>query len=166
MIAQWNNFGIKPIGRDSLPRKAEQRDTYKVKRTLPEPTLCPGCGAVFTEGQWQWRELSNAHESLCPACHRQQDNSPAGFITISGDFVATHETEILEIVHHEEQREKVEHPLKRVMNIEKLSGGFLVTTTDSHLARGIGEALYQAYRGQLDFDSGPKDNLLLVHWHC
>jgi len=163
MSASLNHSGHRSGGHDASPQEAA-RDSYKVKRKLSEPTLCPGCGAVFTEGRWQWRELSNAHEALCPACHRQQDNFPAGFLSIDGDFAVAHEAEIMGMVYAHEQREKVKHPLKRVMNIEQQPGGFLVTTTDAQLARVIGEALHQAYHGNLDFIAGSQENLLRVHW--
>ena len=50
------------------------------------------------------------------------------------------------------------------MNIEPVAGGLLVTTTDAHLARGIGEALRKAYRGRMEFHYNKADNLLRVSW--
>ena len=40
----------------------------------------------------------------------------------------------------------------------------MVTTTDIHLARGIGEALEHAYQGELEFHYNEGENLLRVHW--
>jgi hypothetical protein len=39
-----------------------------------------------------------------------------------------------------------------------------ITTTDIHLARGIGEALHHAYQGELEYHYHEKDNLLRVVW--
>jgi len=67
-------------------------------------------------------------------------------------------------VRHCEAAEKLEHPLQRIMNIEPAAGALLVTTTDAHLARGIGEALRKAYLGRLQFHYNKADNLLRVSW--
>jgi hypothetical protein len=40
----------------------------------------------------------------------------------------------------------------------------MVTTTDMHLARGIGEALQHAYQGDLEYRYNPDQNLLRVSW--
>ena len=39
---------------------------------LPEPTICPRCGAVYHEGRWQWmaHPPEDAHDETCQACHR------------------------------------------------------------------------------------------------
>jgi hypothetical protein len=50
------------------------------------------------------------------------------------------------------------------MDIEKTAHGTLVTTTDIHLARGIGDALHHAYRGDLEYHYNPEQNLLRVTW--
>jgi hypothetical protein len=39
-----------------------------------------------------------------------------------------------------------------------------VTTTDIHLARGMGEALHRAYQGELEYHYNPEQNLLRVIW--
>jgi hypothetical protein len=40
----------------------------------------------------------------------------------------------------------------------------MITTTDSHLARGIGEAVRRAYQGKLTIQYGPDENLARVTW--
>lgn len=163
MSANLSNAGVKPVRHDAFLQKAGA-DRYKTKRKLPEPTLCPGCGAVFADGDWQWQELSVANEALCPACLRQHDNSPAGYVTLSGNFVAAHEAEVMGVVLNQEERERVEYPLRRVMNVEKSANGFLVTTTDVNLAHDIGEALRRAFNGNLTLNFNRRTNLLQVHW--
>lgn len=140
-------------------------DAYKAKGKLPEPTVCPQCNAVFREGRWRWGDApAKAHHTTCPACHRMQDHYPAGFVTLSGEFVSTHRDEIMNLVSHHEHNERAEHPLQRIMAVEEIEGEVLVTTTDIHLARGIGEALHHAYRGDLEYHYNPAGNLLRVHW--
>ncbi|MEW6313725.1 MAG: BCAM0308 family protein [Pseudomonadota bacterium] len=158
------NAGFRPIRRDRLMQEAVH-DTYKSKGKLAEPSVCPDCGAVFHDGHWQWREKpSGAHEARCPACHRIHDKFPAGYVTLSGAFLAQHEAEILRAVRNHEAREKAEHPMQRVMDIEKGADRVVVTTTDIHLARGIGEALHHAYQGELEFHYNAEENLLRVTW--
>jgi hypothetical protein len=71
---------------------------------------------------------------------------------------------MLHLVRHEEARAKAEHPLERIMKIEDQDGGILITTTDIHLARGIGEALHHAYQGELMYHYNERENLLRVVW--
>jgi hypothetical protein len=63
-----------------------------------------------------------------------------------------------------EQAEKQNHPLQRVMAIRDSGAGVRITTTDAHLARRIGDALYQAYKGELEYRYNKGDNLLRVAW--
>lgn len=51
------------------------------------------------------------------------------------------------------------------MKIEKQDDSVLVTTTDIHLARGIGEAIRHAYQGQLELHYNAGERLLPVHWN-
>ena len=156
--------GFKLIRRDQLMQETVH-DSYQSKGKPSEPARCPDCGAVFHDGRWQWKDApAGAHETLCPACMRIRDKFPAGFLSLSGDFLAAHEAEIRQLISNHEDREKAEHPLQRVMDIDETPDGFMVTTTDMHLARGIGEALHHAYQGKLEFHYNPDQNLLRVSW--
>jgi len=164
MTNRSNTAAFRPIRHDRLLQEAVH-DTYKTKGKLPEPTVCPDCGAVFHTGRWQWLDKpKDAHQASCPACHRVRDRFPAGYVSLAGEFLAKHEAEILQLIRHRETREKTEHPLQRIMAIEKTEQGTVVTTTDIHLARGIGEALHHAYQGELEFHYNPEQNLLRVNW--
>ena len=164
MTKQSQPAGFHPIRRDQ-PLMETQMDSYKSKGKLSEPTVCSDCGAVFHAGHWQWlAKPKDAHQATCPACHRVRDNFPAGYVTLEGAFFAAHEPEILQLIQHRETREKAEHPLQRIIAIEKTKHGTLVTTTDIHLARGIGEALHHAYQGELDLHYNSDQNLLRVGW--
>lgn len=156
--------GFKPITHDR-PLLEKEIDAYKMKGKLPEPTVCPECNAIFHKGHWQWGAApEGAHEEMCPACHRIHDNYPAGFVTLEGPFFTAHSEEIMHMVRNLEQKEKAEHPLKRIVAIEQQGDAVLVTTTDIHLARGIGEALRHAYHGEVEMHYHEGENLLRVHW--
>jgi NMD protein affecting ribosome stability and mRNA decay len=142
-----------------------KEDPYIATRKPPEPTVCPTCKAVFSEGRWSWqRPPSEAAEMNCPACQRIEDEFPAGYVTIKGEFLKDHRDEIIALITKKEDREKAEHPLQRIMAIEDVHGGLQVTTTDSHLARGIGEALHDAYKGDLKLRYSRDENLLRAVW--
>jgi len=159
---QQHNF--QPIRHDRLLQELVH-DAYKASGKLKEPAVCKHCNAVYLHGRWQWLAVPiNAQTEICPACHRIQDHYPAGFLTIKGGFFLQHRNEIMNLIHNQEHREKADHPLKRIMGVEERTGETLVTTTDIHLARSIGDALHRAYQGQLEYSYNQAENLLRVEW--
>jgi len=155
----------------SLPRtdrriQEHEGDTYRLRGKLPDPTACPSCGAMYRDGRWSWgAPPADAHRTTCPACRRIEDDYPAGVVVAEGDFAASHRQEIVGLVRNLEEREKREHPLKRIMRVSEPEGPEIeIATTDAHLARGIGEALHHAYQGNLDYHYTDEENLLRVHW--
>ena len=120
---------------------------------------------MFHEGRWHWAPRpESAHEELCQACHRINDRYAAGEVTIAGAFVLRHKDEILHLGRHQEEQEKTEHPLRRIMEIEERDGAIVVRTTDIHLPRRIGEALRHAFLGELDFHYDEEAYFIRVRW--
>jgi len=103
-------------------------------------------------------------EVICPACQRIRDCFPVGFVHLGGKYFAEHRDELTALLRHREEREKADHPLARIMAIEPEGEGVLVTTTDIHLARDLGEALHHACQGELEFHYNEAEKLLRVHW--
>lgn len=141
-------------------------DPYKTRLKLAEPTVCPQCGAVYHGARWQWREQrpTDANEEMCQACHRINDKYPAGEVALSGDFLKEHKDEILSLIRNTEKAENQGHPLNRVMDITAQSGALLITTTDIHLPRRIGQALFDAYEGDFDFHYDKDGYFIRVTW--
>lgn len=167
MKSQESSVGYKPVRRDQL-RPEREHDSYKSRYKPSEPAVCTDCGAVFHAGRWQWGvRQPGATELICPACHRIRDHFPAGYIHVDGPFFAAHRIEILSLINHHAEKERTEHPLARIMAIkenEAGANGILVTTTDTHLARDLGDALHHAYHGELAFHYNEAEKLLRVHW--
>lgn len=157
--------GFRPIRRDRLLQDAKD-DPYQPEGKPPEPTVCPQCNAVFLQGRWCWEAApADANTMMCPACRRINEHMPAGYVTLEGPFFLAHRDEIMRLVHNLEQHEKLGHPLQRIMSQEKQDDDtVLLTTTDIHLARNIGDAVHNAYQGDLEFHYNEGDHLLRVHW--
>lgn len=142
-----------------------QHDAYRSDLKLAEPSSCPQCKAAYHQGRWQWIATpAGAHEALCPACRRIRDRFPAGYVTVEGEFFRQHRDELMRLVERTAQHAKDEHALQRIMATEVTADGVLITTTDTHLARGIAEALHHAYQGELKFHYEDAQNLLRAHW--
>ena len=84
-------------------------------RDADDELTCPGCGAVYHQGHWQWQASrpADAQEVNCPACQRIADKVPAGLVEISGDFFVEHREEIKGLIRNLEEKEKGSHPLNR-----------------------------------------------------
>ena len=141
-------------------------DPYKARLKLPEPALCPQCKAVYQQGRWRWGDPpAGASEVLCQACHRINDRYPAGEMTLGGQFLKDHKTEILHLARNEEKLESGEHPLNRIMEVEDRGQTVVITTTDIHLPRRIGVAVRRAYKGDLDLHYEEESYTIRVRWN-
>jgi len=142
------------------------QDPYKATRKPHEPSVCPQCGAVYRQGRWHWAARpEGAEEHLCQACHRINDRYPAGILTLSGPFVAQHKDDMLRLARHQEELEKREHPLNRIIDIEETADGIVINTTDIHLPRRIAEAQRRAWHGKTEFSYDEDGYFLRANWH-
>ena len=147
--------------------KERVHDPYKADAKLPEPTRCVDCKAVYAAGRWQWltEDVTDADETLCPACRRIRERVPAGILTLSGDFFSEHRDDVMNILYKKVDTEKSQHPLKRLMALEDQTDGSVVATfTDTHLPRGVGKAIERAYEGSLDIQYTKEASLVRVFW--
>lgn len=153
-------------GRQDRLIKERVHDPYMTRRKPTEPTVCPECRVVFSSGRWQWlpEVPEGAHQELCPVCQRIRDRVPAGFLTLSGEFFNQHRDEIMRLVHNKVEAQQAQHPMKRLMGVEDQGEGVVVTFTDRHLPRGVGEAIERAYEGDLDIHYTEEAGIVRVYW--
>lgn len=164
--------GITPPQHSKAPTRRDREiqefrhDAYRAKAKYAEPTVCPDCHAVFSAGRWQWLDTpEDASEQRCPACQRAHDHFPAGFLSLSGPFLTEHHGEIMQLVRNIAERECAEHPIKKIIEVEKEGDGVLICTAETHLARELGEAVHRAYKGgELDYHYNSGDDQLRVSW--
>ncbi|MBA4181122.1 MAG: hypothetical protein C0506_11085 [Anaerolinea sp.] len=144
-------------------------DPYRETSHLPDPTSCPVCGALYANGRWQWRTGEAAakespHAEVCPACRRIRDGYPAGYLTLSGQFLTRHRDDVMALVRQEARVETAEHPLNRIMEVRDQGADISITTTDVHLPRRMAEAVHDAFGGELRVGYADEDNLVRVSW--
>ena len=143
-----------------------RHDPYKASQKIPEPYVRTQCMAVFLGGRWQWttEPLERAQWGLCPACHRSNDKYPAGELILSGRFLKAHGQEIVRLARNTEALESREHPMQRIMAVENSDEKIVITTTDIHLARRIGNAIAGAYKGKFETHYDDGAYFLRVTW--
>lgn len=157
--------GNRPRRRDRLIREKDH-DPYREDAKHSEPSACPDCRAVYRAGRWHPPAGEPyGNRVVCPACRRIRDDYPAGYVTLSGPSIATRADELIALARHVEERESAEHPLKRIMAVKREGSDLVVTTTDMHLARSIGDAVVHAFQGELDYEYPKESDLLRVRWN-
>lgn len=157
-----SNIFPKQSRRDQLVQEFNH-DPYHAKLKLKDDTTCKSCRAVFKKGRWTWDKMHAAKlETVCPACQRVKDNAPAGFLTITQDYLSVLKQEKLNLIRHVEERESKTHPMKRLMAIEENDELMLITLTEPRLARNIGDALKKAYGGELNYEYTAGEFMLRV----
>lgn len=103
--------------------------------------------------------------TTCPACLRQGDRQPAGELTVDAALARAHRDSIVALARAVEAREKRLHPLQRIMDIVPETAGdgaLFITTTDPHLARGLGEALQERFHARASYGFARGEHLLRV----
>ena len=144
-----------------------REDSYHADAKLPDPARCPKCGAAYIKGRWTWKKApADAHVQRCPACQRIHDNFPGGYVTLKGKFDREFRVQVLNLVKTREARAASEHPLQRIMDVTDVAGGIRVTTTDAHLARGIAQALHEAFKGSLELTYSREEHLVRAVWRA
>jgi hypothetical protein len=151
-----------------LPRpksKPLRSDPYATRAKLPDPSACTERHAIYRAGRWAWgAPPADANRVVCPACKRIADGYPAGVVELRGEYAVEHREELEHLARNIEERDRAEHPLKRIISIERSGDALEIATTDPKLARGIGAALRRAHRGTLRLPASSRESLVRVTW--
>lgn len=151
---------------DILRQPQRSETPAAAARTLDtQAMVCSHCGAVQQGNRWSWDAMPcNPSETLCPACLRVRDRVPAAILTVRGDCLTEHKSEILKLIREKVQQIGKQHPLKRIIDMEDDETEAVFTFTDEQLTREIGNDLHKTYDGVLDFQYSNDDSLLRVIW--
>jgi hypothetical protein len=142
-------------------------DPYRRDRKHAGAFVCESCGVVEHAGKWAWGAppLAELSSGLCPACQRIRDNYPAGTLRLRGACLE-HLEEIRGLLANQEQAEKQEHPLERLMAIEEGEGEVTVTTTGVHLAKRITSALERRFHAKAEIRRPDEQELMFVEFEA
>jgi hypothetical protein len=110
------------------------------------------------------RSRRGAGKMVCPACRRIGDGFEGGIVSLQGQFLRVHKQEIMNIIRNTENAQKNLRPLERVIKISEHDDSIEVTTTYEHLARRIGEAVNNAFKGNLELKYGESKKHVRVYW--
>lgn len=149
---------------------------HRTPRAQAEPKRCKTCGAIYFKRRWtvasalpvsvKPKEWHPTDLTICPACKREQEGLPAGFVYIDGSFLAAHRDEIERLLRNEAERAMEKNPLGRIMDFKTDERGRLVAeTTTEHLAERLGHALEKAFCGEVRYDFSHENKLARVYWH-
>jgi hypothetical protein len=102
---------------------------------------------------------------VCPACRRQRDGEPSGFVHLEGAYLSGHIEEIRRFLQKEAERAAEDNPLARIMRWEtdEKHRPTLATTTE-HLAERLGHAIGKAFKGETRYDFSHENKLAHVYW--
>lgn len=139
-------------------------DPYQNQQKFAEGGVCPQCGAAYLAGRWQWAKVQNGRPQMCPACRRINDRVPAGIVTLGAFPGQPGKNDMIALARHQEEAEKIEHPLNRIIGVEDTPEGIVITTTDIHSPRRIAEAVRRAFGGTLEIDFDKDGYFVRVNW--
>jgi hypothetical protein len=141
-------------------------DPYFVKQRYRDPSVCERCNVVFRNGAFEWVKPlpPDAARMICPACRRVEDRFEGGIVTLEGDFLSRHKSDILNIINNIEKAERTSRPLERIISLTDQGARIEILTTYEHIARRIGEAIHKACKGELAIQYPEGEKYARVFW--
>ena len=140
-------------------------DPYKNPGKLQTNSVCLQCGAIYYAGRWHWGPRPDAaREVVCQACHRSNDGIAAGVVTLHGTFIQPNRAVLVETVRQQEEGERRDRPLNRIINFEQGDDRIVINTTDVQLPVRIGEAIRRTFQGALKRHFDEDGYVMRVDW--
>lgn len=165
--------GLTKVGYEEKDEMATRHtDAHPPQKGLEGVPVCKECMAIYLNKRWYSSEEGSPklgadtvrYEVLCPACQRMRDNNPAGVATFTGDYLAEHESEILDAIKKVEKKVRTKNTLARIMEIRQEGKVLIVFTTDDKMAQKLGREIYKEHNGLLEFQWSREDNFVRVNW--
>lgn len=139
--------------------------------TLPDPTVCPSCHAVYSHKTWRAAferskdaPFAGAHQALCPACRRAQRGPFLGRVLICGNYVPVYEEEICRRIRNVAARAEFTQPEHRLVSLQWSGPALEVVTTSQGLAHRIAHELKKTFGGRTSYKWAERDRSLLATW--
>ncbi|MFN7972540.1 MAG: hypothetical protein U0166_09355 [Acidobacteriota bacterium] len=134
-----------------------------------DPTLCVGCGAVYTKKTWRRgradaSRLAHAAPALCPACRQLETKLALGRVVLRGPLPPGNELEILRRIANVASRAAFTQPEHRIVEVRRDEGGVEVATTSQKLAHRIARELEKAFAGRATYSWSDSDGGLVATW--
>lgn len=136
-----------------------------------DPTVCEGCGAIYTRKTWRRSRgrrlvalLHDADRAVCPACAQVKAGRFFGRVLLRGAFVRPHEEEIRRRVRHVVERASFTEPERRLVSFKRVDDALEVRTTSQKLAHRVARELEKAFRGKASYSWSDRDGRLTATW--
>jgi NMD protein affecting ribosome stability and mRNA decay len=163
------------IVRALVRRGARSDQSPAVTHKLPglaDPTLCAGCGAVFSRKTWRRsgrrtaRALrADAPWSYCPACRLAGEHRWRGRVLATGTYLSEHADEIRRRIENVASRAAYTQPERRIVAVTARGSALEILTTSQKLAHRIAHELKKAFHGEVSYAWSDRDGQLLAVWH-
>ena len=159
--------------KQTYKKKSSTTDPYLPRGASRSVSLCESCRAVYMNKRWysdgsvsmSAKKMPEIVNVVCPACMKIRDNFPGGIVTLKGDYVLPHKTDLMNLVRNEEERARGLNPLERVIAVKENGfGSIVISTTNEKLAQRIGRAIKKAFHGAVSYRWSHDNKLARVDW--
>lgn len=173
-MSRVSRRAIRGVSIPTLEQKAvrSQKGPRVAAKVRPpkDPTLCDGCGALYSRKQWRGGArltrplLEKVSWGRCPACEQSRTGVGYGRVAMTGAFVGENLDAIRRRIKNVADRAKSTQTQRRVLTFEETKNGLDVITTSQKLAHRIVRELEKAFGGKARYAWDADDGSLLATW--